>query len=214
MTNDIGWPALRRGLIAILRGVRPGEALAIVEALVAEGFECAEIPLNSPDPFESIGLVAKTFGDRCLIGAGTVLSRDEVARVVEQGGRLIVSPNADPLVIGEARASGVLSMPGVFTATEAIAALHSGTSALKFFPASVLGPAGIAAIRAVLPPATVVAAVGGVSDASFGGYAKAGVRMFGLGTSLYKPGDTAAEVRVKARAAVAAYDLATVGAVV
>lgn len=209
MTTYPAWPPLRRGLIAILRGVRPGEALAIVEALTAEGFGCAEIPLNSPDPLQSIGLVAKAFGDRCLIGAGTVLTRDDVDRVVERGGRLIVSPNTDPEVIAQARARGVLSMPGVFTASEAILALRHGASALKVFPASALGPAGIAAIRAILPPATVVAAVGGVSDATFASYAKVGVTVFGLGASLYKPGDTAADVRVKARAAVAAYDLAT-----
>jgi len=212
MTSAIAWPALKRGLVAILRGVRPGEALAIVEALTIEGFECAEIPLNSPDPLQSISLVAKTFGDRCLIGAGTVLSKDDVDRVVERGGRLIVSPNIDPDVIARARACGVPSMPGVFTASEAIVALKAGASALKFFPASALGPTGIAAIRAILPLTTVVAAVGGVSDASFASYARVGVSVFGLGTSLYKAGDTAADVRAKARAAVAAYDLAAAGA--
>ena len=212
MTSAIAWPALKRGLVAILRGVRPGEALAIVEALTIEGFECAEIPLNSPDPLQSISLVARTFGDRCLIGAGTVLSKDDVDRVVERGGRLIVSPNIDPDVIARARACGVPSMPGVFTASEAIVALKAGASALKFFPASALGPTGIAAIRAILPLTTVVAAVGGVSDASFASYARVGVSVFGLGTSLYKAGDTAADVRAKARAAVAAYDLAAAGA--
>lgn len=202
------WPALRRGLVAILRGIRPHEALGAIEALVAEGFEAAEIPLNSPDPFESISRAARAFGERCLIGAGTVLTPEDVDRLAECGGRLIVSPNFDSQVIAQAGALGLVSMPGVFTASEALLALRAGASALKFFPACVLGPSGIAAIRAILPPETIIGAVGGVSETSFAAYAKVGVKVFGLGSSLYKPGDTADDVRAKARAAVAAYDAA------
>jgi hypothetical protein len=134
MTTRREWPELRRGLIAILRGVRPGEAPGIVEALIAEGLECAEIPLNSPDPFESIGLVAKAFGDQCLIGAGTVMSGADVARVDECGGQLIVSPNADAQVIRQACACGVVSMPGVFTASEAVLALEGWRLRSEVFP--------------------------------------------------------------------------------
>jgi 2-dehydro-3-deoxyphosphogalactonate aldolase len=202
------WPVLRRGLVAILRGIRPHEAVDAIEVLVAEGFEAAEIPLNSPDPFESISRATGAFGERCLIGAGTVLTPDDVDRLAECGGRLIVSPNFDSQVIAQAEALGLVSMPGVFTASEALLALRAGASALKFFPASVLGPSGIAAIRAILPPETIIGAVGGVSETSFAAYAKAGVKVFGLGTSLYRPGDKADDVRAKARTAIAAYDAA------
>ena len=185
----------------------PPEVLDAIEALVAEGFEAAEIPLNSPDPFVSISRAAGAFGARCLM-VGTVLTPNDVDRLAECGGRLMVSPNFDPQVIAQAELRGLVSMPGVFTASEALLALRAGASALKFFPASVLGPSGIAAIRAILPPETIIGAVGGVSEASFAAYAKVGVRVFGLGTSLYKPGETADDVRAKARAAVAAYDAA------
>jgi 2-dehydro-3-deoxyphosphogalactonate aldolase len=208
VNGNAQWPTLRRGLVAILRGIRPHDALGAIEALIAEGFEAAEIPLNSPDPFESIRRAVDAFGARCLIGAGTVLTPDEVDRLAECGGRLIVSPNIDPQVVARAAALGLVSMPGVFTASEALLALRAGASALKFFPASALGPAGVAAIRTILPLETVVGAVGGVAETSFAAYAKVGVRVFGLGSSLYKPGDGADAVRLKARAAVAAYDAA------
>lgn len=206
MTDRIPWPALRRNLVAILRGLQPHEAEAIGDALVEAGFEAIEVPLNSPDPFESIGRLAMRLPSSVLVGAGTVLSPDAVRRVADVGGRLMVSPNVDPAVIGAAAARGMVTMPGVFTPTEAFAALGAGASALKFFPASALGAGGIAAVRAVLPKDTVIGAVGGVSDADFAAYAKAGVTAFGLGSSLYKPGFTAAEVAARAAAAVKAWD--------
>jgi 2-dehydro-3-deoxyphosphogalactonate aldolase len=206
MTQAVAWPHLRRGLLAILRGVRASEAVSIVAAIVEEGFEAVEIPLNSPDPFHSIRLVAGAFADRCLIGAGTVMTPAEADVLAECGGRLMVCPNVDATVIAQARALNLDSMPGVFTASEALLALRAGASALKFFPASVLGPAGLAAIRAILPPGTVVCAVGGVTEAAFASYAAIGVSTFGLATSLYRPGDAAQAVRRRARAIVASYD--------
>lgn len=206
MTERIPWPALRRNLVAILRGLQPHEAEAIGDVLVEAGFEAIEVPLNSPDPFESIGRLAMRLPSSVLVGAGTVLSPDAVRRVADVGGRLMVSPNVDPAVIAAAAARNMVTMPGVFTPTEAFAALGAGASALKFFPASALGAGGIAAVRAVLPKDTVIGAVGGVSDADFAAYAKAGVTAFGLGSSLYKPGFTAAEVATRAAAAVKAWD--------
>lgn len=207
-TSSRPWPAFRRPLVAILRGLRPDEALAIADALVEEGFEAIEVPLNSPDPFASIEAIARRHGEICLVGAGTVLRAEEVDRLAQAGGRLVVSPNVEPAVIARAGAHGMVSMPGVLTPTEAFLALRNGASALKFFPASVLGPSGIAAIRAVLPPETVVGAVGGVSHESFAAYHAAGVTAFGLGSSLYRAGDDAQTVRRKARQAVDAFDTA------
>ncbi len=203
---ETSWPKLTRDLVAILRGVGPGEIEAIGDALVEEGFEAIEVPLNSPDPFRSIDKLAARHGARCLIGAGTVLTEADCGRVADAGGRLMVSPNVDPAVIGAARARGMVTMPGVFTPTEALQALAAGASGLKFFPAGALGPSGIAAIKAILPADALVAAVGGVSEASFADYARIGVRAFGLGSGLYRPGDAADTVRDRARRAVAAYD--------
>jgi len=202
------WPRFRRDLVAILRGVQPHEIDAIADALVEEGFEAIEVPLNSPDPFRSIERLAARFGARCLVGAGTVLTADDCRRVAEAGGRLMVSPNVEAAVLAAAAEAEMVSMPGVFTPTEAFQALAAGASGLKFFPAGALGASGIAAIKAVLPRDTVIAVVGGVSDASFADYARIGVRAFGLGSSLYRPGDDAAAVRRSAKAAVAAYDAA------
>jgi 2-dehydro-3-deoxyphosphogalactonate aldolase len=206
MTQPIAWPKVKRSLVAILRGVRPDEAEAIVGTLVETGFELIEVPLNSPDPLVSIEKVAARFGKDALIGAGTVLSAADCARVADAGGRLMVSPNVDADVLAMAVSRGMVTMPGVFTPTEAFLALRCGASALKFFPASVLAPSGIAAQMAVLPKGVVVGAVGGVSDKNLADYVKAGVRAFGLGSSLYRPGMTAAEVRETARASVRAYD--------
>ncbi|MGN6469554.1 MAG: 2-dehydro-3-deoxy-6-phosphogalactonate aldolase [Rhizobiaceae bacterium] len=211
MRTRIEWPSLKRPLVAILRGIRPEETAGIVDALVEAAFEAIEIPLNSPEPFRSIEIAAKR-ASACLIGAGTVLSVEEVGRLARAGGKLMVSPNVDAAVIRAASESGMVTMPGVFTATEALLAAAAGASALKFFPASVLGPAGINAIRAVLPKGLEVGAVGGVSERDFEVYARAGIRTFGLGSSLYKPGATAAEIAAKARAVVAAYDAAFGGA--
>jgi 2-dehydro-3-deoxyphosphogalactonate aldolase len=206
--HSIPWPKVKRSLVAILRGIRPDEAEAIVETLIVSGFELIEVPLNSPDPFDSIERLAKRFGKDSWIGAGTVLTAADCARVADVGGRLMVSPNVDADVLTMAQALKMVTMPGVFSPTEAFLALRAGASALKFFPASVLGPSGIAAQLAVLPKETVVGAVGGVSDKNLAGYVAAGVRAFGLGSSLYRPGMTAAAVRETARASVRAYDQA------
>ncbi len=200
------WPSLRRPLVAILRGIEPAECGGIVAALLEAGFEAIEIPLNSPQPFRSIEEAVRIAPPHCLIGAGTVLNAGDVDRLQATGGRLLVSPNVDPAVLSRAAKHGMVTMPGVFTATEALLALSSGASALKFFPASVLGPKGISAIAAVLPRDTIIAAVGGVSDADFGDYAKVGIRVFGLGSSLYRPGMAASEVAERARATIRAYD--------
>jgi 2-dehydro-3-deoxyphosphogalactonate aldolase len=208
MTSSVKWPAFKRPLVAILRGIRPDETAGIVDALVEAGFEAIEIPLNSPEPFLSIEIAAKRAPAGCLIGAGTVLSVEEIGKLGDAGGRLMVSPNVDAGVIRAASEKGMVTMPGVFTATEALLAASAGASVLKFFPASVLGPSGISAIRAVLPKGMEVGAVGGVSERDFDTYAKAGIRTFGLGSSLYKPGATAAEISAKARIVIAAYDAA------
>lgn len=200
------WPRLSRELVAILRGLKPEEAPGVVTALLEAGFEAIEVPLNSPEPFRSIEIARGLAPDKVLIGAGTVLTVEEVDRLRDAGGNLLVSPNVEPAVIERAAGYGMVTMPGVFTPTEALAALRAGASALKFFPASVLGPSGIKAIRAVLPPDVPVGAVGGVSESDFAAYYAVGVRTFGLGSSLYKPGASAAEVAQKARGAVAAYD--------
>ena len=204
--NRIVWPALHRDLIAILRGLTPEEAPRIVGALLEAGFEAIEVPLNSPDPFRSIEAARRLAPENVLIGAGTVLTVADVERLHAAGGNLMVSPNVEPAVIARAAELGMTTMPGVFTATEALSAVAASASALKFFPASILGPAGIKAIMAVLPDDVPVGAVGGVTEDDFAGYARVGVRTFGLGSSLYRPGASAADVGAKARATVAAYD--------
>lgn len=206
MSGRIAWPKLRYPLVAILRGIRWQETEAIVGALIETGFEAIEIPLNSPEPFVSIEKAAKLAPANVLIGAGTVLSVEDVDRLNDVGGRLLVSPNVEPEVIRRAGQHGMVTMPGVFTPTEAFTAIRTGASALKFFPASVLGADGIKAVCAVLPKDVPVGAVGGVSEADFATYRTAGVSCFGLGSSLYKAGFTAAEVRERAERAVAAWD--------
>ena len=206
--QPVPWPKVKRSLVAILRGIRPDEAEAIVETLIDSGFELIEVPLNSPDPFISIERLCKRFGKDGWIGAGTVLTASDCARVADVGGRLMVSPNVDADVLTMAQALKMVTMPGVFSPTEAFLALRAGASALKFFPASVLGPSGIAAQLAVLPKETVVGAIGGVSDKNLAAYVAAGVRAFGLGSSLYRPGMSAAAVRETAQASVRAYDQA------
>lgn len=205
------WPKLHRGLIAILRGVTHDEIASIADALLEAGFEAIEIPLNSPDPFRSIEILAKRAPKGVLVGAGTVLTAQNVQRLYDVGGNLLVTPNVDPDVIGAAAKLGMVSMPGVFTVTEALLALKSGACALKFFPASALGPTGVAAVRAVLPQDTVVGAVGGVGNSDFAEWMKIGVKTFGLGSSLYKPGASAHDVSQKAVRAIDAYDAATAG---
>jgi 2-dehydro-3-deoxyphosphogalactonate aldolase len=207
----IPFPPMQRPLVAILRGVRPEETADIVGVLIDSGMTAIEIPLNSPDPFRSIEIAVKRAPAGILVGAGTVLTSEAADRLHDAGGRLMVSPNVDVDVIARARAHGMVTMPGVFTPTEALLAAKAGASSLKFFPASVLGAVGITAIRAVLPADTMIAAVGGVSDANFADYVKAGILAFGLGSSLYKPGMTAAEVAGRAKATIEAYDLAVKG---
>ncbi len=206
MTGAEPWPQFRRDLVAILRGIAPDEVQGVAEVLAEAGFEAIEVPLNSPQPFASIERLARGFGAALLVGAGTVLEPGDVDRLRDAGGRLMVSPNIDEAVLRRAVELGLVTLPGVFTATEALAALRCGASALKIFPASALGPGGLAAIRAVLPADTVMGAVGGVSEADFAAYAAVGIRCFGLGSSLYKPGDAPQAVAAKAQAVIAAYD--------
>ncbi|TIV57107.1 MAG: 2-dehydro-3-deoxy-6-phosphogalactonate aldolase [Mesorhizobium sp.] len=206
MSQTAPFRKLRRGLVAILRGLKPSEAVAIGKAIHDAGIEAIEVPLNSPDPFVSIADLVKALPQSALIGAGTVLTAADVDALHKAGGRLLVSPNIDAEVMGRAMHHGMVTMPGVFTPTEAFQAIRLGASALKFFPASVLGASGIAAIRAVLPATTLIGAVGGVSDKDFAGYKAVGVSVFGLGSSLYKPGATVEDVARRASAAVAAWD--------
>ena len=205
-TVEAKWPALRRGLVAILRGLQPAEAVEVSRAVFEAGIEAIEVPLNSPDPFTSIESIVAALPASALIGAGTVLTVKQVDDLAGAGGRLLVSPNIDADVMIRARERNLVTMPGVFTPTEALLALRLGACGLKFFPAIALGPNGIAAIRAVLPSDTVTGAVGGVSEKDFETYGKIGVRTFGLGSSLYKPGMTVDAVRERAIAAVAAWD--------
>lgn len=200
------WPQLKRNLVAILRGVKPDEILPIGEALLAAGITAIEIPLNSPDPFVSIEMLSKAAPADALIGAGTVLTPQDATHLAAIGGKLLVSPNVDEAVLAAAHSRGLVTMPGIFTPSEAFRALKAGASALKFFPASALGASGISAIKAVLPKDAVVGAVGGVSEVDFEAYKKAGCTAFGLGSSLYKVGYSATEVAERAARAVAEYD--------
>jgi 2-dehydro-3-deoxyphosphogalactonate aldolase len=197
---------MRRNLIAILRGIAPTEALGVTEALINAGITQVEVPLNSPDPLHSIGLMVRQFGGRATIGAGTVLTIRQVGEVKDAGGTLIVSPNCDPHVIAATKTASMESYPGVLTPTECFAALAAGADGLKIFPSFLLGTEGLKAIRAVLPKETRVFAVGGVGPANFADWRKAGADGFGIGTSLYTPGLEAAEVSKRAKAMVAAYD--------
>ncbi len=191
-------------IIAILRGVRPDEVVAVGEALVENGITRIEVPLNSPEaPLESISRLVAHFGDRAEIGAGTVLSVEAVDAVHTTGASYIVAPNCVPAVIARARALGMGAYPGVVTPTEAFAAIDAGATGLKIFPAEVVGPEGIREMRAVLPPDMPVYAVSGAFSRPFADYIAAGVSGFGLGGLVYSPGDTAEMVGAKARAAMA-----------
>jgi 2-dehydro-3-deoxyphosphogalactonate aldolase len=191
-------------LIAILRGLTPAEAIDIGTALFEAGFRVLEVPLNSPDPCRSIALLQDRFGDRAIIGAGTVMTRDDVAAVRAAGGRLIVMPHFDPAVVAAAKEAGLWAMPGVATPTEAFAGLKAGADALKLFPGEMITPAVVKALRAVLPRDALVVPVGGISVANIPAYRAAGANAFGIGSSLYSPGKSADDVALAAAALIAA----------
>jgi len=186
-------------LVAILRGVKPDEVVAIGEALVDAGIGIIEVPLNSPDPLVSIAALARRFGDSALIGAGTVLTVEQVGQVARAGGRIIVSPSTDYDVIAATAAEGLVSAPGYFTPSEAFLALKAGATALKLFPAEAATPALVRAQRAVLPKDVPLLIVGGVKPDAVGPWFEAGADGFGLGSALYKPGQNAAQVGQQAR---------------
>lgn len=191
-------------LVAILRGIRPDEAVGVGDALVAAGLRVIEVPLNSPGPLDSIALLARRFGAGTLIGAGTVRRVAEVDAVADAGGRLIVTPHADPALVRAAKARGLLAVPGFFTPAEAFALLDAGADALKLFPAEGGSPAMLRSLRAVLPPGTMVLPVGGIEAGTLGPWLDAGAAGFGIGGSIYKPGDSAASVAAKAARLLAA----------
>ena len=191
-------------LVAIIRGVKPEEAEEIGAALYEAGIRVIEVPLNSPDPLNSIGRLARAFEDKALIGAGTVLTPDDVLRVRDAGGRIIVSPNVNARVIESAASHGLISSPGYFTPSEAFTALSAGAHVLKLFPAEAASPAVVKAQRAVIPRAVPLLAVGGVTPDKMAAYLEAGADGFGLGGGLYKPGQNAEQVSAQANAFVSA----------
>ncbi len=197
---------MNRNIVAILRGLQPSEAVDMAGALIECGISKIEVPLNSPQPFDSIERMARAFGMDTLIGAGTVLTIADVKRVADVGGALVVSPDCNPEIISATKAAGMLSFPGVMTPTECFLALRSGADGLKLFPGSLIGPDGVKAIRAVLPKGTQVLAVGGAGPENFARWKSAGVDGFGIGSALYKPDLTVAQVRQRAKAIVSAYD--------
>jgi 2-dehydro-3-deoxyphosphogalactonate aldolase len=192
-------------LIAILRGITPAEAVPVGQALVDAGFRIIEVPLNSPQPLHSIELLARALGERCLVGAGTVTSVTQVDEVARAGGRLIVMPHADALVIGAAKAKALWCAPGIATPTEGFAALAAGADALKLFPAELLAPPVLKALRAVFPPEVLFLPVGGITPQNLAAYAAAGANGFGLGSALYRPGVTPQQVAVNSRPFVSAW---------
>ncbi|MCW5635338.1 MAG: 2-dehydro-3-deoxy-6-phosphogalactonate aldolase [Rubrivivax sp.] len=194
-------PALQ-GVIAILRGVTPREVVAVGRALATGGIAVIEVPLNSPEPFDSIALLAREFGDGLLVGAGTVLTPAEAERVAEAGGRLVLAPNFDAAVVRRAKALGLQVMPGVATPSEGFQALAAGADALKLFPAEMLGPPVLKAWRAVFPKATPMFAVGGIGEHNLAAFKAAGATGVGTGSSLYAPGTPAEALTPRARALV------------
>lgn len=192
-------------LVAILRGIHPDEVIPVAEALFTQGFRLIEVPLNSPQPFESIARLVPAFRDRAVIGAGTVTTSDEVAELARLKAQMVISPHADPTVIGATISAGLVSLPGVLSATEAFSALRAGAHALKLFPMEIIGASGVKALGAVLPKGTRLIGVGGISVATIPPLKAAGCAGFGIGSTLYKPGDTADVVGRSAAAMIAAW---------
>ena len=191
-------------LVAILRGIAPDEAVPVAEALHGAGFAIVEVPLNSPDPFDSIARIAAALGDEMLVGAGTVMSPADGERIAAAGGRLIVMPHFDADVVTAAKGRGLMAAPGVATPSEAFAALKAGADALKLFPAQSLPPSVLSAWGAVLPQGTLTMPVGGIHAGNLADYWSAGARGFGIGSNLYKPGKSVADVAATAAELVAA----------
>jgi 2-dehydro-3-deoxyphosphogalactonate aldolase len=194
----------RCDLVAILRGIRPEEAVPVTAALEARGLAIVEVPLNSPDPLASIVALVRAFGDRLLIGAGTVMTEAQVEEIAGAGGKLIVTPHADATVVRAAKRHGLLAVPGFFTPAEAFEMLAAGADALKLFPAEGANPAMLRAMRAVLPSGTMILPVGGIDASNMAAWRAAGAAGFGIGSAIYKAGDTAETVALKAAALVGA----------
>jgi 2-dehydro-3-deoxyphosphogalactonate aldolase len=192
-------------LVAILRGLTPADAMPVAAALQRAGIVCLEVPLNSPQPLDSIAAIRAVFGDGLMVGAGTVLTADEVAEAAAAGAQFIVSPNTEKEVIKATKALNLASVPGFFTPTEALVAAQAGADALKLFPAEGAQPAHLKAMKAVLPRTLPVLAVGGVSDSNMADWMAAGAAGFGIGGALYRPGDPPTAVEANARALVAAF---------
>jgi 2-dehydro-3-deoxyphosphogalactonate aldolase len=191
-------------LVAILRGLTPEEAVPVGEALVGAGITVLEVPMNSPQPVESIRRLCRHFGDRALVGAGTVMTAAQVSEICAAGGQLMVTPHADPELVRVAKAHRLLAAPGFFTPAEAFSLLAAGADALKLFPAEAASPAVLRALLAVLPKGTAVLPVGGMAAETIGPWRAAGATGFGIGSSLYKPGDSAAVVADRARTLIGA----------
>lgn len=192
-------------LVAILRGLEPDRAVDIAQVLVEAGFDMIEVPLNSPEPYRSIAAIVTAVGDRALVGAGTVLETAQVDRLAAIGAALVVSPNCNPAVIARAADHGMVTLPGVLTPTEMFAALEAGASGLKIFPAELVQPEAVKAVRAVLPATVPIIVVGGINAGNMGTYLAAGATGFGMGSALFKPGKALDEIAESARSLVAEF---------
>ncbi len=196
MTDPNNFPGIP--VLAILRGITPSDVVAVSECLIAHDIRRIEVPLNSPDAFHSIELLVARFGNDALVGAGTVLSPDDVRRLADIGCQIVVSPNFDSGVVAETKTMGMISCPGVFTPSEAFSALTAGADILKYFPAELGGPAAVKAWRAVLPPTVPLVATGGTKAENLSAWLSAGADMIGVGSALYKPGAALQDVEAKA----------------
>lgn len=193
-------------LIAILRGITPEEAVDVAEVLIDAGFLLIEVPLNSPTPYKTIEKLVLSYGEKAIVGAGTVLTPDQVTATIDAGGKLIVAPNLNPLVASAACSASTMYCPGVATPTEAFSALEQGAAAIKLFPAELIQPQVVSAMRAVLPPETVMLPVGGISPDNMQPYIGAGAKGFGIGSAIYKPGKSVSAVGDSARRFVSAFE--------